>query len=131
MRELRNRKVKFPMKMRDDARVCRIEELRNYTEPEDQKQILSYYGQGRLVTWLRDRYYDELADQVSELSPDDPKFAQKLFQILDMECKVSKKIDLSAIQAGNQKRARVQELTDDKEIIEPYCPPQSVQAFLL
>ena len=49
------RKIRFPLKMTNSTEVRTIEELRaNF----DLTAVLGYYADGKLVDWLRDRYFE-------------------------------------------------------------------------
>ena len=59
--------------------VRTIEELR---ENFDLSSVLGYLTNGKLVTWLEDRYYDNEAMAVRALSTDETDLNQKLMSIL-------------------------------------------------
>ena len=44
----------------------------------DTASVVGYFMEGKLETWLNDRYYEEEAEQVAALSKDDPALARKL-----------------------------------------------------
>ena len=48
------KKIRFPLNM-NGTDVRTIEELREYFDLES---VLGYFANGKLVTWLKDRYYD-------------------------------------------------------------------------
>ena len=50
------KKIKFALKMRDGVEVRNLQELQ---ENFDLNQVTAYFLDGRLETWLSDRYYDE------------------------------------------------------------------------
>ena len=62
------KKKKFALIMKDDIEVRDVDGL---LENYDEDTILQYYRDGSLVTWLRDRYEDELADEVEALDADE------------------------------------------------------------
>ena len=62
------KKKKFALIMKDDIEVRDVDGL---LENYDEDTILQYYRDGSLVTWLRDRYEDELADEVESLDADE------------------------------------------------------------
>lgn len=75
--------------------------------------IIDYAFDGKLVKWLRDRYYDEEADEVEALSQDDPDLEDKLYEIFDVEPPLSEE----EIAWRNERLARLKEFTDDEEIL--------------
>ena len=52
------KKIRFPLQMKDGAAVRTLEELREHFDLES---VLGYFSDGKLKTWLADRYYDEMA----------------------------------------------------------------------
>ena len=116
MRGLRKRKVRFPMIVEDNVRIRRIEELR---EHPDTNAIFSYYDNGKLITWLRDRYYDDIADSIEELDSNSKDFASSLLSCLGIET-TETNIDFSEIAINNKKLERVRRITDNKNLINEY-----------
>ena len=77
------KKIKLPLEMANGVAVRTIEELK---ENWDLEKIVSYYRNGRLLTWLNDRYYDEQAEQLKLLEDvtDAHELQNKLCGIFDM-----------------------------------------------
>ena len=94
--ESRKRKIKYPLKMKDDCLVRTVEEFREHF---DLIKMLEYAfttvegGTGsdgtlknaKLTNCLRLRYYEDEADAISELREDDPQLAEKLCSVLGAE----------------------------------------------
>lgn len=96
--------------------VRTIEELR---ENFDLSSVLGYLTNGKLVTWLEDRYYDNEAMAVRALSTDETDLNQKLMSILGVSDDVkTEEIDLEEIQRRNEKLMLLRQITDDEEIID-------------
>ena len=66
------KKIRFPLKM-NGTDVRTIEELRANFNLES---VLGYFANGKLSTWLKDRYYDNEAGAIDELSPTDEKLSK-------------------------------------------------------
>lgn len=76
------RKVRFPLKLKNGTEARTIEELQaNF----DLESVLSYFVEGKLYTWFADRYYIDKAKAVNALSADTPDLNQKLCDILGVE----------------------------------------------
>ena len=75
------KKIRFPLVMENDVEVRSIEELREHFSLA---QVLLYFENGKLVTWLRDRYEDEIADKVEELDKSDANFEKNLCECFDV-----------------------------------------------
>lgn len=109
------KKIRFPLKM-NGADVRTIEELK---ENFDLESVLGYFANGKLVTWLKDRYYDNEAMAVEALNVDDKDLNQKLMSILGVSIDSEiEEIDMEAIQRRNEKLMLLRQITDDKEIID-------------
>ncbi|MBR7085914.1 MAG: hypothetical protein IKI37_12215, partial [Oscillospiraceae bacterium] len=63
------RKIRFSLKLKDGTEARTIEELQAHFDLES---VLGYFLDGRLYTWLADRYYDDKAEAVNALSKDMP-----------------------------------------------------------
>lgn len=109
------KKIRFPLQM-NGVEVRTIEELR---ENFDLESVLGYFTNGKLVTWLKDRYYDDEAMAVEALSADDTDLNQKLMSILDVAADTEiEEIDMEVIQRRNEKLLLLRQITDDKNIID-------------
>jgi hypothetical protein len=107
------RKIKFPLKMKDGYDARSLEELREHFDLES---VLGYFADGRLQTWLRDRYFDDEAQQVSELDPNDSELVTKICSILGVEApQQAVNVDVHEINRYNEKR---------KQLLEKYPEPE-------
>ena len=114
------KKIRFPLKMTNGTDVRTIEELRaNF----DLAAVLGYYADGRLETWLRDRYYDTEADKIEALDKASKSFQSDLCAALgvtvspEVEQAVGGELDMDQINRRNEKLRNLREMTDDEEII--------------
>lgn len=109
------RKIKFPLKMKNGAEVRTLDQLK---ENFDLESVLGYFVDGRLLTWLADRYYDEKASAVSSLSVDMPDLNSKLCEILEINYQPEDDAaNLEYVQRRNEKLKILNAFTDDKEIL--------------
>lgn len=109
------KKIKFPLVLKDEQQVRTMEELQEYFDLE---KIFEYFSSGKLAVWLEDRYYDEEAGQVRELSPQDPDLKRKLCDIFSVECPKEDSIDLERVEERRKKRELLKQYTDDEKILE-------------
>ncbi len=89
------KKVKLPLDMGNDVFVRTLDELKeNYNS---EKAVESFLD-GRLLTWLDDRYYEDEAARVRELSEqgDRDKLAVKLGEIFGV--KVETEVDIDVLE---------------------------------
>lgn len=110
------RKIRYPLEMKNGASVRTIEDLQNNFDIDS---VLGYFLDGKLETWLRDRYYDEKAEAISQLSHDDEELASKICEIIGVKWKSdSESVDLEIIQRRKEKLDIIRGFTCDREIID-------------
>ncbi|MBQ3444716.1 MAG: flagellar motor switch protein FliN [Selenomonadaceae bacterium] len=105
------RKGMFALRLKDNLEVRTLEELRDNFDLE---KAVEYFHSGELLQWLEDRFYDDEADAIRELSGDDSNLAAKLCAALNVECDVN----LEFVRRLREKKAYLVEHTDDQTIID-------------
>ena len=110
------KKIKLPLEMANGVTVRTIEELK---ENWDLEKIVFYYNNGRLLTWLNDRYYSEQAQQLKMLVTiaDAHELQKQLCSIFDMPFVEEESVDVEAVAVKNEKLAKLRKLTSDDEIL--------------
>lgn len=107
------KKEKVAMFLKDGVEVHDLDELQaNF----DLLAVMDYFREGTLLQWLDERYYDDEAEKVEELSEDTSNLGTKLCAIFGVEVEDSD-IDMEGIARLKEKQRKLKELTDDKEII--------------
>lgn len=109
------KKVKFPLDMGNDIMVRTIEELKeNYST----EKVTEYFLNGKLLTWLEDRYYDDEAEQVRKLSEQSDKsdVDARLAEIFGIM--IDKEVDIEAIELRREKLEKLRAITSDDEILD-------------
>lgn len=101
----------FPLILKDGVEVRTLEELR---ENFDLENIVGYFKNGELLTWLEDRFYDDEAEIIADIDKDDTNAAAKICAALDVECDD----DLDFIKRLREKKSLLAEMTDDENIID-------------
>ena len=107
------KKIKFALKMKDGVEVRSLQELQ---ENFDLNQVTAYFLDGKLETWLEDRYYDEELEKLRELDKADSQLQKELCHIFGVEYEADS-LTIEEIEARNRKLARLKEITDDEEIL--------------
>ncbi len=110
-------KIRFPLEMANGVQVRTIEELK---ENFDVKKLVGYFLEGKLQTWLKDRYYDEEAERIAVLKTDDIELAKKICEIFGVEYTETEEVNVDKIVSDNEKIAKIKQFTDDEEIISNY-----------
>lgn len=110
------RKIRFPLKMKNGAEVRTLDELK---ENFDLESVLGYFTDGKLATWLEDRYYDVETQKVSELDANSSDLKSQLCAILGVKYAEAQEddVDIDVINRRNEKKHILSQLTDDAEVL--------------
>ena len=106
------KKIRFPLEMENNVQVRTLEELQEHFSLE---KVLFYISNEKLVTWLRDRYLDDIADKILELDEGDATFNKKLCEIFDVEYDEASEIDIESAAERNRKIGLLKELGYEKD----------------
>lgn len=107
------RKIKFPLEMKDGAKVRTLEELRENFSIE---RVIYYYSNGKLITWLKDRYYEVEAEKISKLDRNSSDFKRSLCDIIGVQF-IEDELDIEDIETKSRRISYLKQFTDDEEII--------------
>ena len=107
------RKIRFPLIMQNGAEVRTIEELRDHFDLET---ALNCFADGKLLTWLKDRYYDTEAENIEKLDKSAADFNARLCEILQVQCE--DEASLEDAELRKERMEKLRKLTDDLEWIE-------------
>lgn len=109
------KKVKFPLDMGNEVYVRTLEELK---ENYNSEKVTEYFLDGRLLTWLNDRYFDDEAEQVQELMEQEDKnnLAAKLGKIFGVE--IQDDVDVENLEIRREKLDKLRRITSDDSILE-------------
>ena len=104
------KKTKFPLKLKNDVDVRNLDELREHFDLE---KIIGYFQDGRLLTWLKDRHYEDEAEQVENLDRTG-NIGAGLCRILsvDVEDDTLDSLDAESIKTKNERIARLKQYPD-------------------
>lgn len=69
----------------------------------------------KIVTWLRDRYENNIADAIAELDKTDPELPKKVSDIFDVPYDEKSEEDLKQAAERAEKIRRLKEFTDEKQ----------------
>lgn len=99
----------------DGANVRTLEDLREHF---DLDKTIGYFLDGKLLEWLRERYYDEEGDTIENLSSDDVAFHHKLCQILGVkDIEENVEIDIEKIALRNKRLGMLKQYTSSQEVL--------------
>ena len=108
------KKIRFPLKLAEGAEVRTLEELREHF---DLGAVLEYYKNGKLLTWLEDRYLEGEAEAVRALNEAAPDFQRQLCAVFQVEY-TGNEVDLEEIERRQERLKRLRTITDDAEFIQ-------------
>ena len=108
------KKIKLPLEMANGVMVRSLDELR---ENWDLEKIVGYFGDGRLVTWLNDRYYTDLAERVQKITAIGAEAQEQLCAVFGMEFKQDEVVDAEAVAERKRKLDLVRQYTSDDEVL--------------
>lgn len=106
------KKIRFPLEMENGVEVRSIEELRNNFSIS---KVLGYIYDGKLVTWLRDRYANDIADLLDELDVQDDKLAKKVSEIFEIPYDEELELKMEKISERAKRIVLLKKYTDDKQ----------------
>jgi phosphotransferase system HPr (HPr) family protein len=106
----RRPRIKQPLIV-NGVEVRDIEMLRDNFDVD---ALIGYAFDGKLAKWLRDRYYDDEADEIDSLEQDDPDLEDKLYDIFQVDPPMSEE----EIAWRNERLAKLKEYTTDEEILD-------------
>ena len=106
------KKIRFALEMDNGVEVRSLEELKNNFSLA---RVVGYLEDGKLMIWLRDRYADEIADEVEQLNSDDEELERKICEIFDVsydEKELEKEI------GRLERRKRLKQITGEKKYLD-------------
>lgn len=110
------KKIKLPLEMANGVMVQKtIDELK---ENWDLTKVVEHFVSGKLVTWLNDRYYSDIAEKIENLPKDDgKKLQQELCKAFDMPCE-DVELDVDEIAERKRRKDLLRQYTSDEKILD-------------
>lgn len=108
------KKIKFPLKLKDDFQVRTLEELKEHF---DLDKVVAYFLDGKLLTWLKARYYEPEIKAVRNLRKNDPELQKKLCQIFGIEHS-DYQLDINEVEERNRRLGILRQFTSDPTVLE-------------
>lgn len=109
------KKIRFSLEMEQGIEVRSLDELQgNFSLA----RILVYLLNGKLLTWLRDRYEDEIADKLESLDVTDESYYKNICSIFDVEYDAQSAMDLEKAEERNRKLAIIKQYTAEQKYLD-------------
>ena len=105
------KKIRFPLEMENGVKVRDLRELR---ENFSLARVLIYFSNGKLITWLRDRYVDDIADEVEKLNIEDIDLPKKISELFDVSYDEKLGMDLEKAKERNHKLEILKKYTTEQ-----------------
>lgn len=109
------KKIRFPLEMDNGVEVRSMEELRDNFSLS---RVLEYVQNEKLVTWLRDRYENTIADEIAELDKTDSELPKKVSAIFDVPYDEKSEDDLKQAAERAERIKRLKEFSDEKKFVD-------------
>lgn len=106
------KKIRFPLEMDNGVEVRSMEELRNNFSLG---RVLEYIQNEKLVTWLRDRYENNIADAIAELDKTDSELPKRVSAIFDVPYDEKSEDALKQAAERAERIKLLKEFTDEKQ----------------
>ena len=108
------KKIRFPLELADGTQARTLEDLQEHFDLES---VLGYYKNGKLLTWLRDRYLESEAEAVEALDETAVDFQKQFCEIFGAEY-TDHSVDLEEIAHRRERLAKLRTYTDEVEFID-------------
>ena len=111
------KKIKFTLEMKNGVQARTLEDLQ---ENFDMEKVVGYFSDGRLQTWLKERYYEDEAEALDKLSKDEPEFHKKLGEALGVVVPEEElaDIDVDELEYRKQRMEHLRQYTADPNILD-------------
>lgn len=76
------KKIRFPLEMENGVSVRDLDELKDNFSLA---RVIGYINDGKLITWLQDRYENELTEKVKKINVEAEDAAKKICELFDVE----------------------------------------------
>lgn len=108
------KKIRFPLEMENGVEVRSMEELREHFSLA---RVLEYIRNGKMVTWLKDRYVDDIAGSIETLDLLSDSLAKEVSEIFDVpyDEKAQEELEKAAMRLDRIKKLR--KYTDEKKYV--------------
>ena len=109
------KKIRFPLEMDNGLEIRSMEELRN---DFSLGKVLEYVQNEKLVTWLRDRYENSIADAIAQLDKTDSELPKKVSAIFDIPYDEKTEDDLKKTAEREERIKQLKKFTDERQFVD-------------
>lgn len=111
------KKINFALEMADGYKVRY--DFEEYRAHFDLVKAIEHFASGKLIEWMKNNLYEEIAESLGQLDKDAPDFPQRLCEILGVEMSetAGAEPDIDTIQRTQEKEKTLRQKTSDETII--------------
>ena len=99
--------------MKNGAEVRTLDELK---ENFDLESVLSYFADGRLTAWLRNYYYDDIADKIDALDKNTLDISKQLCEVLGAQYVENEDIKLDEVKEKLEREKILKQLLTEEQM---------------
>lgn len=108
------KKVRFPLEMENGVEVRDLESLREHFSLS---RVVEYLKNGKLITWLQDRYANDIADALKQMDTEDSQLASRVCEVFGIEFDESALEELEKAAERAERIEQLKKFTDDEEYV--------------
>lgn len=112
------KKIRFPLEMENGIEVRSLEELQDNFSLQ---KVLFYISDGKMQTWLCDRYLNEIADSIEQLDDSDPEYYKKIYDIFDVQYDDCLLEDIERAKEQRRKLELLKQFTNERRFLDNAC----------
>lgn len=110
-----SKKIRFPLEMESGVEVRSLAELKDNFSLS---RVLEYVANGKLVTWLRDRYANDIADAVEQLKTDDNDLPRRVSELFEVPYDEQAEMNLQKAKERNEKLDKLIQYTTEQKYLD-------------
>lgn len=110
-----SKQIGFPLEMDNEVKVRDLESLKTHFSIV---RILDYLKSGKLITWLKVRYADEIIESLGEIDLEDSELPYKVCKAFGLEFDEKAQEEYKKATARAERIAKVKEYTENAEYID-------------
>ena len=109
------KKIRFTLEMKDGVQARILEDVQKHFSLE---KVLVYIEDGRMDTWLRERYQNNIADGIAALDKADSDYNKKLYALFGVDYDEAEVEEMAKAAERGEKLKKLREYTDEQNYLD-------------
>ena len=109
------KKIRFTLEMKDGVQARILEDVKKHFSLE---KVLVYIEDGRMDTWLRERYQNNIADGIAALDKADSDYNKKLYALFGVDYDEADVEEMAKAAERAEKLKKLREYTDEQNYLD-------------